>query len=500
VQNRTGNVRTEFAGGNGYFTADRLDRNVGNSSHFHRSDNASALALSRLVRLSGFGLALHCSEGLSRKMSFLQTTNKKYGLIKTKPKPAPAASSAPVPSSAGLFGGDDDDVAESTRAAILREQAARAAAAEAAAAALVQESTSDVYDYDGWKATEDEKAAAKRRAEAAAGVASSRSGVQQPAAPAAPRYISGLLEQAKKRQTERDLVRERQIAKRNAEEEAELGGPTERFVTSAYKAQLDERRRREAADAAQAVKEAAEDVTKKGGLGGFYTALVKGVHGSFAGGGDSSGSGGLPSAQHAESAAASSSAAQSGTASGLRAAPATEVAVATAFYDSGSSERRSAGAVGAASAALGPHTDGASPRSHGADLDTACHKGHASGAGVAACGDKRGRPADGGRLADDARDAADAGVCHDVASKRRRFDEAQPVATAAVSSAGMPVGAASPPSSTPSVPSASESTGRSVGTSSTAAAASSTHSKEAMLAAARQAALARAAARKVQAT
>jgi len=78
------------------------------------------------------------------------------------------------------------------------------------------------------------------------------------------RYISNLLHHAKIRQQEQEIVRERKIAKEQAEEEltGEYQGK-ERFITNAFKRKLQERDEWLKKDQEQSQREEKEDVTKK---------------------------------------------------------------------------------------------------------------------------------------------------------------------------------------------------------------------------------------------
>jgi hypothetical protein len=123
-----------------------------------------------------------------------------------------------------------------------QRETARRRAAEVHAAALEQDA--NVFDYDGWKAG---GGPAGGRARKLRGPAAKQYGavynpatgakVAQPA-----RYIGALKEKADKRKREQELVRERMIAKRHEAERAQFGD-TEVFVTSGYRAKLEEDRR-----------------------------------------------------------------------------------------------------------------------------------------------------------------------------------------------------------------------------------------------------------------
>eukprot|EP00850_Spirogloea_muscicola_P009184 SM000051S17544 [mRNA] locus=s51:277474:279874:+ [translate_table: standard] len=115
-----------------------------------------------------------------------------------------------------------------------------------------------VFDYDG--VYDDIKAAKARPA-------------QEDKARRESKYIGKLLDKAKQREREQDVVYERKLAKERAAEE-HLYGDKDKFVTKAYRQKLAEQkqwledeRRREAA-------EAKNDVTKKSDLSDFYRNLL----------------------------------------------------------------------------------------------------------------------------------------------------------------------------------------------------------------------------------
>jgi len=91
-----------------------------------------------------------------------------------------------------------------------------------------------------------------------------------------PRYITDLLQQAKRRKQERELVHERKVARELTEEDADYAGK-EKFITSAYKQKLAEREAWTRQDKLQEEQERLEDVTKQTSLAGFYANLNQNV-------------------------------------------------------------------------------------------------------------------------------------------------------------------------------------------------------------------------------
>jgi len=94
------------------------------------------------------------------------------------------------------------------------------------------------------------------------------------------RYVADLLQHAKIRQQEREIIEERKIAKEQAEDEKEFIGK-EKFVTKTYKRKLAERESWLVEEEERSKKEQAEDVTKqKNGsavMASFYGNLTRNI-------------------------------------------------------------------------------------------------------------------------------------------------------------------------------------------------------------------------------
>ncbi|XP_065092099.1 nuclear speckle splicing regulatory protein 1 [Ochlerotatus camptorhynchus] len=84
-----------------------------------------------------------------------------------------------------------------------------------------------------------------------------------------PKYIGKLLETADKRKKEQERRIERQVQKER-EEEGEMYKDKESFVTSAYRAKLEEMKKAEEDEKREEYLENIGDVTKQSDLGGFY--------------------------------------------------------------------------------------------------------------------------------------------------------------------------------------------------------------------------------------
>ncbi|XP_024543099.1 nuclear speckle splicing regulatory protein 1-like [Selaginella moellendorffii] len=187
----------------------------------------------------------------------------KYGLqlrgAKTLAKPAVAKS---VPA---VFNDDDDD--DNVEREIARQAAKQRSIREAEKQqkqALEQDPSAFDYDgvYDSMKSSQARPAqrAVKRES----------------------KYIPHLIEKAKLREREHDIIYEKQLAKERAKED-HLYGDKEKFVTSAYKKKLAEQEKWLAEERMRELKETVEEVTKRDDLSDFYRNLSRNV--AFGGGG-----------------------------------------------------------------------------------------------------------------------------------------------------------------------------------------------------------------------
>lgn len=179
-----------------------------------------------------------------------------YGLVLPKALAAPAK--APLVQRAVFDDSDDNGLFDTD--ALHRAQSVRAT--QAAAAAQEAAAASDVFDYDAWKEGADESAARDLEMRKAARVRG---------APRESRYISNLLLKAEERKRERDVIYDRMQAKELAAEES-AAGTSEKFITPAYAAVLEERAAAEAAEAARAAHEVHVGIT--GSMTDFYAKLM----------------------------------------------------------------------------------------------------------------------------------------------------------------------------------------------------------------------------------
>ena len=87
------------------------------------------------------------------------------------------------------------------------------------------------------------------------------------------RYIESLIAKQKEREREQDIIYERRLLKER-EKEDHLYGDKDKFVTAAYRKKLEEDRKWLEEEKIADAREAADDVTKKGDLSGFYHNLL----------------------------------------------------------------------------------------------------------------------------------------------------------------------------------------------------------------------------------
>lgn len=91
-----------------------------------------------------------------------------------------------------------------------------------------------------------------------------------------PKYITSIIETAKKREREHEIIYERKLLKERSKDDHEFEDK-EKFVTSAYKKQLAERAKWLEEERRQGIREEKDDVTKKSDLTDFYFSLNKNV-------------------------------------------------------------------------------------------------------------------------------------------------------------------------------------------------------------------------------
>ncbi|KAL1557585.1 nuclear speckle splicing regulatory protein 1-like [Salvia divinorum] len=91
-----------------------------------------------------------------------------------------------------------------------------------------------------------------------------------------PRYIQGLIDKAKQREREHEIIYERKLAKERSQDE-HLYADKDKFVTSAYKKKLAEQAKWIEEERLRELREQKDDVTTKADLSDFYFNLSKNV-------------------------------------------------------------------------------------------------------------------------------------------------------------------------------------------------------------------------------
>ncbi|CAI0374309.1 unnamed protein product [Linum tenue] len=91
-----------------------------------------------------------------------------------------------------------------------------------------------------------------------------------------PKYIEALMQKAKERERQQEVVFERKIAKERSQDD-HLYADKDKFVTNAYKRKLAEREQWLKEEKLRELKEQKDDVTKKSDLSDFYFNLRKNV-------------------------------------------------------------------------------------------------------------------------------------------------------------------------------------------------------------------------------
>ncbi|MCO5552983.1 hypothetical protein L7F22_006503 [Adiantum nelumboides] len=182
----------------------------------------------------------------------------KYGLQIRAPQPTATAKKAVPPSKKPSIFNQDDDDEDNVEQAIARQAAKNRALKEVELqhkAALEQDSMAFAYDevYDDIKAT----SVASRGIEREQGK---------------PKYITKLLDKAKTRQQEQEIIYERKLLKERQRED-HLYGDKDKYVTSAYKKKLAEQAKWLEEERLRELREQAEEVTNKGDLSDFYQNL-----------------------------------------------------------------------------------------------------------------------------------------------------------------------------------------------------------------------------------
>jgi len=184
----------------------------------------------------------------------------KYGLQQPAKKPGQAPKAKPKPQQrlAAFAQDDDSDDEDDVNVQLRRQQAHKAKQAkweQQHSEALAQDAS--VFDYDGVYASIQEAREKPKQDEKAARQS---------------RYIGNLLEKAKERNKEQDILYERQLERERKVEDA-IYGDKEKFVTAAYKKKLAEDQKWLEEEKRKEEEEKRNDVTKREGMGDFYRNL-----------------------------------------------------------------------------------------------------------------------------------------------------------------------------------------------------------------------------------
>lgn len=189
----------------------------------------------------------------------MQGGRKQYGLqlqIKGPPK-KPAARPAPVSAFRFNDGDEEDDVEADIARQANKKRTVRPEVEQQLKKALAEDP--NAFDYDG--VYEEMKGNQARP-------------IHEDRAKREPKYIGKLLEKAKVRAREQDVVYERQLAKER-EKEDHLFGDKEKFVTGAYKKKLQEQAKWLEEERRREQEEQKHEVSNKSDMSDFYRNLLK---------------------------------------------------------------------------------------------------------------------------------------------------------------------------------------------------------------------------------
>lgn len=166
----------------------------------------------------------------------------------------------PPPKAFGLDddGGGDDDVEEEISRQASKNRALKEIE-EQQRKALAEDP--NVFDYDGCYDEMKQKSVRRK---------------VQDRADTQPKYIHKLIHKAEERKREHDIIYERKLAKERSKED-HLFADKEKYVTGAYKKQLEERQRWTREQALRDLRDERDDVTKKTDVSDFYFHLDKNV-------------------------------------------------------------------------------------------------------------------------------------------------------------------------------------------------------------------------------
>lgn len=164
----------------------------------------------------------------------------------------------PLPKALGFGDGDDDDVEKEISRHASKNKALKDIEEQHKKAL---EEDPSVFDYDGVYDDMKVKAVQPRA---------------QDREERKPKYIQMLMEKAKQREREHEVVYERKIAKERSKDD-HLFADKDKFVTAAYKRKLQEQAKWLEEERLRELREERDDVTKKTDISDFYFSLTKNV-------------------------------------------------------------------------------------------------------------------------------------------------------------------------------------------------------------------------------
>ncbi|KAL3618495.1 hypothetical protein CASFOL_037577 [Castilleja foliolosa] len=185
---------------------------------------------------------------------------KKYGLqLRVQPQQKKQAARPPLPTPLGFSNDDDDDNVERDILRQAYKNKTHKDVEEKHKKALEEDPSA--FDYDGVY----DKMKAKQVRH-----------VEQDRQDRKPRYIQALMDKAKQREKEHEVIYERKLAKDRSKDE-DLYADKDKFVTSAYKKKLAEQAKWLEEERLREMREEKDDVTKKTDISDFYFNLGKNV-------------------------------------------------------------------------------------------------------------------------------------------------------------------------------------------------------------------------------
>ncbi|KAK6163629.1 hypothetical protein DH2020_000493 [Rehmannia glutinosa] len=185
---------------------------------------------------------------------------KKYGLqLRVQPQQKKQPTKPPLPTPLGFNDDGDDDNVERDILRQAYKNKTHKDVEEQHKKALEEDPS--VFDYDGVYDKMKEKQVRP---------------VEQDRQDRKPRYIQALMNKAKQREKEHEIIYERKLAKERSKDE-DLYADKDKFVTSAYKKKLAEQAKWLEEERLREMREEKEDVTKKTDISDFYFNLGKNV-------------------------------------------------------------------------------------------------------------------------------------------------------------------------------------------------------------------------------